>query len=139
MNNKKGISAIVETVLLVLVIIAAVGAIAGIAVPMLRGQADKTALCFASADVISATPSQVTILLKKDLTVTGVSVTVTNATGATASTFYTTPKINASAPSQVYNVPNVPVVTNPSNIKVALQLNIKGKTESCEAIEGSIV
>jgi len=137
MNNKKGISAIVETVLLILVIIAAVGAIAGIAVPMLKGQATKTAACLDSVDVVSATSSGVTILLKKDLAVSGISVTASNVSGATNAAFYTTSLPSLSAPSQTYAMPSG--VTNPSKVIVSVQATISGSKQTCPAIETAIV
>jgi type II secretory pathway pseudopilin PulG len=68
MNNKKGISALIETVLLILVVIAAVGIVAGLLVPMIRTAAERTANCQGLIEITSATASAVTVTQTKDIT-----------------------------------------------------------------------
>ena len=85
MKNNKGISALIGTVLLILVVIAAVGIIAGLLVPMIRTAGERTANCQGLIDVTSATSSAVTIMQSKSITATvqSVSITLYNAAGGT--------------------------------------------------------
>lgn len=82
MNNKKGISALLETVLLILVVLAAAGIIFGAVIPMLRAPAERAAAC-SDLITISATTTNLNILLNKgDVKINSIGASAFNAAGA---------------------------------------------------------
>ena len=134
MKNKRGISAVIETVLLILIVIAAVGIIAGLVLPMIRTAGERTSTCLGAMDIVSAGSSGVTVVNAKGA-VTGVAVNFfkadgtavagtlsgTFATGAGKSNSYT---VTADTYTKVVVVPTV---TTPS-----------AKSVSCSPIEAQI-
>jgi len=135
MKNKRGISAVIETVLLILIVIAAVGIIAGLVLPMIRTAGERTSTCLGAMDITAASSAGVTFVQSKDVNVTAIAVTFYNSTGGafTGTTALTSGagSSNTSTPStagiQYAKVTVVPVVKTPS-----------GKTVSCPAIEAAI-
>jgi len=81
MNNRKGISALLETVLLILVVLAAAGIIFGAVIPMLREPAERASMC-QDALTVSSTPTMVTLIKNKDVAINNISINVYNAAGA---------------------------------------------------------
>lgn len=53
MKNKKGVSAVIATVLLIMITIAAVALIAGIIIPFVKNQMEKGKSCFEATDQLS--------------------------------------------------------------------------------------
>lgn len=60
MKNKKGISAVIETVLLVLITITAVGILSAVIIPMIRDKLDKSAECMKIEEKISIVSDEYT-------------------------------------------------------------------------------
>jgi flagellin-like protein len=60
MNNKKGISAVIATVLLIMLTVAAVALIAGVIIPFVKNQLDTSKKCFDITDQISIEPGKPT-------------------------------------------------------------------------------
>jgi len=81
MNNRKGISALVETVLLILVVLAAAGIIFGAVIPMIREPAERAGIC-QNALTVSSTQTMVTIIKNKDVAINSIAVNVYNSLGA---------------------------------------------------------
>ena len=71
MKSKKGISALVETVLLVLVAITAVGIVWYAVVPLFKTPAETASLCLNAVDITSATTGgNITVVVLKDINLT---------------------------------------------------------------------
>jgi FlaG/FlaF family flagellin (archaellin) len=134
MKNKRGISAVIETVLLILIVIAAVGIIAGLVLPMIRTAGERTSTCLGAMDITAASSAGVTYVQSKNITVTAVAVTFYYANGTAVSG---TTQVPTSVGSSVTSTPTtagiyakatvVPTVTTPS-----------GKQVACPAIEAAI-
>ena len=134
MNNKKGISALLETVLLILVVLAAAGIIFGAIIPMLRAPAERAAACSDLMSIASTSATQVTVTANKagivSYAVNGFDATGKacpadgKALGGIGSTVSTTLPTTGCGPYIKVSV--VPVVT------------VGGKDVACPAIEAAI-
>jgi len=82
MKSKKGISALVETVLLVLVAITAVGIVWYAIVPLFKVPAETASLCLNSVDITSASSAgTATVVILKDIGATKVTMNAYDASG----------------------------------------------------------
>jgi hypothetical protein len=134
MNNKKGISALIETVLLILVVIAAVGIVAGLLIPMIREAADRTATCQGLLEINSATLKGVTYTQDKGTAgqITAVSIIAYDAAG-TATT------VTGTAPTGVGNSQTAALTGTPIRVTVISTVNLtSGKLVACPAAESAI-
>ena len=80
-RGRKGISALLETVLLILVVLAAAGIIFGAVIPMLREPAERASMC-QDALTVSSTPTMVTLVKNKEVTISSIAINVYDAAGA---------------------------------------------------------
>ena len=137
MNNKKGVSAMIETVLLILVVIAAVGIVAGLLVPMIRTAAERASTCQGLVDITSASTTVVNFIQAKDPSPSSINSTVV--------TWY---KIDGTVAGT--NDTGVPAgvgksttgtITGTGATKAVIQIVIKtgsGKLVTCPAIESQV-
>ena len=136
MKNKKGISGVIETVLLILVVIAAVGIISGLVLPMIRTAAERTTICQGLIEINSATASSVTYTQTKDANVTGVNIIVTDTSGLSNTTTGT--KTTGVGTSQT-------VISFPTGIGTVSKVGVMpvisvtgGKKVTCPVIESTV-
>jgi len=133
--NKKGISALLETVLLILVVLAAAGIIFGAVIPMLRGPIEKSTLCSGALEIAAASQSEVTVTLQKDVALSSLAVTVLNSTESAASTSYPTAGMKLGESKSLA----LPSITGTKTlVRIIPVLVIQGKNETCPAIESTI-
>ena len=138
MENKRGISAVIETVLLILIVIAAVGIIAGLILPMIRTAGERATNCQGLIDISSATKDAVTIMQSKSVSanVSAVSITLYNAAGqTTGSASAITLPMAVGAPQ----TSTITGATSPVKASVITTLTLtSGKQVACPAIEAAI-
>ena len=135
MNNKKGISALIETVLLILVVIAAVGIVAGLLMPMIRTAAERTATCQGLIDITSASSAGVTYIQSKAGNVSSMTVNFYNSAGAAIDS------TNDAATTAVGNSVTANPSTGGTYVKVTVVPVIttaSGKQVACPTIESAI-
>ena len=134
MNNKKGISALLETVLLILVVLAAAGIIFGAIIPMLRAPAERAALC-QDAITVSATNAYLSLVQNKEVNLVNVSGSAINAAGA-ATQFVVT------KPTNIGNVvtSSMPTTGGPFvKVQIVPVMNTStGKSVACAPIEAML-
>jgi hypothetical protein len=90
MNNKKGISALLETVLLILVVLAAAGIVFGAVIPMLRSPAERAAMC-QDAVTVNVAQNIVSIIKNKDVMINSISINAYTAAGTATNYVGTVP------------------------------------------------
>jgi hypothetical protein len=138
MNNKKGVSAMIETVLLILVVIAAVGIVAGLLVPMIRTAGERTASCQGLIDIPAASASSITILQSKSIapaTLSSVLITLYNNTGATG----TPVTVTLSGVGVANTTTSLGTVVNARKVSaIATIVTSSGTTVACPAVEAAI-
>jgi FlaG/FlaF family flagellin (archaellin) len=133
MKNKRGISAVIETVLLILIVIAAVGIIAGLILPMIRTAGERTSTCLEAMDITSASSSGVTYVQAKNITITAVAVTFYKADGSAVTGSVAVP---TGVGSSVTSIPSTGTYTKVTVVSTVTTPSAKVVT--CPAIEAAI-
>jgi len=142
--NKKGISALIETVLLILVVLAAAGIIFGAVIPMLRAPVEKATLCEGAIDVTSATASSVTITKAKDVVIDSITVNAFDKDGKAGTFTITTTSTPVAVPAAVGAVAtvNTPAITgggSPVKVSIVAAVNTTAnKKIACSPVEAPI-
>jgi len=137
MKNRKAISGLIETVLLILVVIAAAGILVGVLIPMIRGPVEKAQICVDAMEItsVSTASGTLTITLKKDVSLAGVAINMYNAAGNVNSTSQSVSGMSIGE-AKSFNLPTG--ISSPTKVTVVPKLMIKGKMETCPAIEYNI-
>jgi len=135
MKNKKGISGVIETVLLILVVIAAVGIISGLVLPMIRTAAERTTICQGLIEVNSATATSITFTQTKDATISTVNIIATNTNGVSNATSVTS-TLGVGA-SQTATPPSVSGTVTKIGVMPTITVT-GGKKVTCPVIESPV-
>ena len=134
MKSKKGISALVETVLLVLVAITAVGIVWYAIVPLFKTPAETAALCLNAVDITSASSAgTATVVILKDINASKLTMNAYDATGKSLCTNSTTAGLTVGSTS---SIACNPVVIGAVKAGVIVTGLLNGKIVACpEVIE----
>ena len=135
--NKKGISALLETVLLILVVLAAAGIIFGAVIPMLRGPIEKATACSDAIVIAAVSQNEVTLTIKKEITLASIAVNVFNATESVAAKSY----YKADLPVNIGETKSLalpPITGAKTKVRLIPVIVIEGRNETCPAVESVI-
>jgi len=144
MNNKKGISAVVATVLIILITVAAVTIIWAAIIPMINDQLSRGTICLDAATALSienkgytcqdAAADQVKIQVKhgsQDVDLAGIQVLI-GEDGSTSKTDVTAglPGINE---EKVLTVAYTETGAGAQEVRIAPMINVGNSVETCDA------
>lgn len=145
-NNKKGISAVVATVLIILITVAAVTIIWAAIIPMVKDNLDRGTICLNAMQQLNimnkgytcydstVTPNVVRVQVAhgpRNISLVGIQVLVSDALGDTNSTVVRTglPQPNG---EKVIVAPYSGA--NPASVKIAPLVLVGGAEETCDAL-----
>jgi len=145
--NKRGMSAIIETVLLILVVLAGVGIIVGAVMPLITGSIEKAKLCRDAEITINKdytafdqASNILTLTLSKgpkEVAITGIQIKLRDATGASNITVNNTvPGINADLVYEI-NTENLGI-DKPVSIGIAPIITVGKNIHVCGITETAL-
>ncbi|MEM2956549.1 MAG: hypothetical protein QW041_03200 [Candidatus Pacearchaeota archaeon] len=136
MKNKKAISALIETVLLILVVIAAAGIVFYAVIPMISGPVEKARVCQDLIEITSVTPNDITIMQTKEANIDNITINAFDASGKVGTKSANKPVGVGSAATTT--LPTITGGGQPIKVSVVAIANVTGKKIVCSPIEAPI-
>lgn len=144
MNNKKGISAVVATVLIILITVAAVTIIWAAIIPMIQTQLERGTVCLEASMALSIENKGFTCFNAgidvdvqvshgaNDVGLTGIQILVSGDAGDTTS-YTETIAANLPTPNGEKVITVLHTAANPTAVAVAPIISVGGQEETCDA------